>query len=114
MRSPWHAQPLDRCAEGQRGCNNVYSAPATSSDDFVVSGALNGHLFVHERSTGEVLWEYSSLQDYTTINGVAAKGGSFDATGPVLSGDYMIVNSGYATFGQLPGNVVLVFKLPEN
>jgi len=40
--------------------------------------------------------------------------GSFDATGPVLSGEYMIVNSGYATFGQIPGNVVLVFKLREN
>ena len=110
----WHAQPLQRCAQDQRGCSNVYSAPATASDDFVVSGALNGHLFVHNRATGEVIWEYDSLQDYTTINGVAAKGGSFDATGPVLSGDYMIVNSGYATFGQIPGNVVLVFKLREN
>jgi len=29
----------------------------------------------------------------------------------VISGDYMIVNTGYATFGQMPGNAVLVFKL---
>ncbi|MDT8429227.1 MAG: PQQ-binding-like beta-propeller repeat protein [Pseudomonadales bacterium] len=109
----WYAEPVLRCAEGQRGCMEAYSAPATASDDFVVSGSLNGHLFVHEQKTGAIIWEYDSLQDYATINGVAAKGGAFDATGPVLSGRYMIVSSGYATFGQLPGNVVLVFRLKQ-
>jgi polyvinyl alcohol dehydrogenase (cytochrome) len=108
----WYAAPQDRCEVGAR-CSNAYSAPATATEDFVISGALNGHLFVHDQVTGEVIWEYNSLQDYTTINAVAARGGSFDATGPVLSGNYMVVNSGYATFGQIPGNVVLVFKLKD-
>ncbi len=107
----WYARPAARCEEGQRGCSNIYSAPSTASDDFIITGGLNGHLFVHDKNSGEVIWEYNSLQEYQTINGVAAKGGSFDATGAVLSGDYMVVNSGYATFGQLPGNVLLVFKL---
>jgi len=51
------------------------------------------------------------VQDYNTINGIAARGGAIDATGPVLSGDYMTVSSGYATFSQMPGNAVLVFRL---
>lgn len=106
----WYAAAQDRCPQGSR-CTDVYSAPATATDELVLSGALNGHLFAHDRDSGEVVWEYNSLQDYKTINGVEARGGSLDATGPVLSGDYMIVNTGYAVFGQIPGNTMLVFRL---
>jgi hypothetical protein len=48
------------------------------------------------------------------VNGVAAKGGAFDAHGPMLAGDQLIVSSGYGTFGQRGGNAFLVFELaPE-
>lgn len=107
----WYSQAPERCDANERACMDAYSAAASASADLVVTGALNGVVFAHDQRTGEVVWEYDSVQEYTTVNGVAAKGGAIDSVGPVFSGDYMIVNSGYATFGQLPGNALLVFKL---
>lgn len=109
----WYAPALERCEAGNRACLDVYSAPPSATADIVVTGALNGHLFAHDQATGAVLWEYDTVQDYSTVNAVPAKGGAIDSAGPVFSGDYMIVNSGYATFGQIPGNSLLVFKLPR-
>lgn len=107
----WYAEVPQRCAADQRACLDAYSAPASTTDDLVVTGSLSGYLFAHDQRTGAVVWEYNTLQDYATVNKVPAKGGAIDSAGPVLSGDYMVVNSGYATFGQLPGNSVLVFRL---
>jgi polyvinyl alcohol dehydrogenase (cytochrome) len=107
----WYAEVPKRCAADVRNCMEAYSAPASTTADLVVTGALNGHLFAHDQRSGALVWEFNTLQDYATINNVPAKGGAIDSTGPVFSGDYMIVNSGYATFGQLPGNSVLVFRL---
>lgn len=107
----WYAPVPERCVEGVAGCMDAYSGPATSTDGLVIASSLSGYLFAHDAETGELVWEMNTVQDYPTINGVAARGGSIDATGPVLSGDYMIVSSGYATFSQMPGNAVLVFKV---
>lgn len=110
-KSKWYVPAPERCQEGQRGCREAYSAPASSAADVVFAGSLNGHLFAHDAETGELIWEYDSNREYKTINQVEARGGSMDATGPVFSGDYMIVNTGYATFGQMGGNTMLVFRL---
>jgi polyvinyl alcohol dehydrogenase (cytochrome) len=109
----WYAPVPERCQEGVQGCMDAYSGPATSTDGLVIASSLSGYLFAHDAATGELVWEYNTVQEYPTINGIAAKGGSIDATGPVLSGDYMIVSTGYATFGQMPGNAVLVFRLKQ-
>jgi len=106
----WYAEAPVRCS-GQQGCMEAYSAPITATDDLLLAGSLNGVLFAHDPATGALVWEYNTAREYATINGVTARGGSLDATGPVLAGDYMIVNTGYATFGQMPGNAILVFKL---
>ena len=111
--SVWYSEALQRCEASDRACLDVYSAPPSSTADLVVAGALNGHLFAHDQASGAVLWEYDTVQDFSSVNEVPAKGGAIDSAGPVFSGDYMIVNSGYATFGQLPGNALLVFKLPR-
>ncbi|HEX5047457.1 MAG TPA: hypothetical protein VFX89_10075 [Gammaproteobacteria bacterium] len=39
------------------------------------------------------------------------KGGYLDGPGPTLAGGLMIVNSGYAQGGGIPGNVVLAFTV---
>ncbi len=109
----WYTPSPERCAEGQQGCFDSYSAPATATADMVLAGSLSGVLFAHDPKTGEVIWEYDTRKSYDTVNGVEANGGSLDSTGPVLTGDYMIVNAGYATFGQIPGNVMLVFRLRD-
>jgi polyvinyl alcohol dehydrogenase (cytochrome) len=42
------------------------------------------------------------------VNGVSARGGAMD--GPLVDG-MLYVNSGYAQWGGLPGNVLLAFEV---
>ncbi|MFT4861864.1 MAG: polyvinyl alcohol dehydrogenase (cytochrome) [Pseudohongiellaceae bacterium] len=109
----WYAPAPNRCEGAGFSCSNAYSAPATALADVVLAGSLNGVLFAHDKDTGEVVWEWDTKQDFATINNVPAVGGAIDAVGPVFSGDYMIVNSGYAQFGQIAGNAMIVLKLPN-
>ena len=64
---------------------------------------------------GRVLWEYNTVQDFKTVNGVAAKGGSMGAAGPVVAGGMLFVPSGYiGVKNGMPGNVLLAFSVsPE-
>jgi len=56
-----------------------------------------------------VLWDFDTAKDFETVNKVAAKGGSLDGPGPVVVGGMLFVNSGYAFFNGMPGNVLLAF-----
>ena len=49
--------------------------------------------------------------EFPTVNGVKAKGGSLNATGPTVAGGMLFVNSGYGALGGMPGNVLLAFGL---
>jgi polyvinyl alcohol dehydrogenase (cytochrome) len=79
----------------------------------VFSGSMDGHLRAYEAATGKVIWDFDTLREFPTVNGVKAKGGSLNATGPTLAGGMMFVNSGYGTLGGMPGNVLLAFGLNE-
>jgi polyvinyl alcohol dehydrogenase (cytochrome) len=60
--------------------------------------------------SGQVIWDYDMLQDFKTVNGVAARGGSMGAPGPVVAGGMLFVGSGYVGLGNgTPGNVLLAF-----
>jgi polyvinyl alcohol dehydrogenase (cytochrome) len=109
----WYTAAPQRCAAGVRGCMDAYSGPISSTDKLIIATSLSGYVFAHHPLTGEIVWEYNTAREFGSVNGVETRGGSIDATGPVLTGDYMIVNSGYATFNQMAGNAVLVFKLND-
>lgn len=108
----WYVEVPERCEDASSFCRNNYSAAATAIEDLIVVGALNGVLFAHDKDSGEIVWELDTKMDYETINNVPANGGSIDVTGPVFSGEYMLLNSGYAQFGQIGGNAMIVYKLP--
>jgi len=76
----------------------------------VFSGGYDGILRVFSTKDGELLWQYNMLQEYKTVNGVAAKGGSMGQAGPVVVGGTLFAGSGYY-FGArgTPGNVLLAF-----
>jgi polyvinyl alcohol dehydrogenase (cytochrome) len=62
---------------------------------------------------GHLLWEYNTVREYPTVNGVAAKRGSMGAPGPTVAGGMLFVGSRYiGVIGGMPGNVVLAFS-PE-
>ena len=64
----------------------------------------------YSTSDGKVLWEYNSAHEFTTVNGIAAKGGLLNGPGPVIVGGMLFMNSGYAYLGYgAAGNVLLAF-----
>ena len=78
----------------------------------VFAGGWDGVLRVLATDTGKVLWEYNMVQEYKTVNGVPAKGGSTVAAGPTVAGGTVFVGSGYPGLGAgagIPGNVLLAF-----
>ena len=103
--------PADTC-EGRRGCFAANSAAPTVIPGVVFAGGLDGHMRAHSTEDGRVLWDFDTVREYETVNGVPGRGGAIDGPGPVVANGLVWVNSGYSTFGQMPGNVLLVFGLP--
>ena len=58
------------------------------------------------------MWTFDTNREFTTLNGVRAKGGSMNGPAPVVAGGMVYVSSGYGTFGLRPGNVLLAFGPP--
>ncbi|SOD97460.1 outer membrane protein assembly factor BamB family protein [Spirosoma fluviale] len=77
----------------------------------VFAGSLDGHIRSYEASTGKIVWDFDTVQEFKTSNGIAGKGGSIDGPSPVVSGSMLFVNSGYGMFGETPGNVLIAFDL---
>ena len=59
---------------------------------------------------GAILWDFDTVQEYKTVNGVKGSGGAIDGPGPVVVNGMVFVNSGYMRFGGAPGNVLLAFE----
>jgi polyvinyl alcohol dehydrogenase (cytochrome) len=108
-RVVWHALPR-RCAT--LGCSPAQSAAVSAIPGVVFSGSLDGHLRAYATRDGRVLWEVDTERRYKTVNGASAAGGSLDGPGPVIVDGMLYVNSGYASFGKTPGNVLLAFSVP--
>jgi len=65
----------------------------------------------YSTADGKVLWDFDSIREYTTVNGVPGRGGSIDGPGPVIAGGMLFMNSGYPTNGGTPGNVLLALTV---
>jgi polyvinyl alcohol dehydrogenase (cytochrome) len=107
----WFAAPVP-CPADRKNCSPGQSAALTAIPGVVFSGSLDGHLRGFSSETGQVLWDFDTVRDFQTVNGVSARGGSLDGPGAVVANGMLFVNSGYPRFGGMPGNVLLVFE-PE-
>jgi polyvinyl alcohol dehydrogenase (cytochrome) len=105
----WQAPPPKPACAGKPGCSAAQMAPATMIPGVVFAGSMDGHLRAYDAATGKVIWDFDTLREFPTVNGVKARGGSLNATGPTLAGGMMFVNSGYGALGGMPGNVLLAF-----
>ena len=87
------------------------SAAVTAIPGVVFSGGWDGVLRALSTEDGRILWEYSTKKEFTTVNGVAAQGGSMGAPGPTVADGMVFVGSGYVgAIGGFPGNVLLAFS----
>lgn len=113
----YNAQP--KCDDSRdsrlRRCEGLYGFSATplSVDGAVITGALDGRLYVFNSDSGELLFEYDTVRDYETVNGVEGRGGSIDSHSIAAGAGMVFIGSGYGQFSQVSGNVLLAFKPAE-
>lgn len=89
------------------------SSAATSTSQLVFAGGLDGKMRSYDVRTGEVVWSSKTAIPFVSINGVKGHGGAIDVAGQIVAGDWLYVLSGYGMFGQLPGNVLLAYKIEK-
>ena len=107
----WYAAPA-ACASKPL-CSPAQPQAVTAIPGVVFSGSVDGHLRAFTTEEGRLLWDFDTMREYQTVNGVPANGGSLDGAGPVIAGGMLFINSGYARNGATAGNVLLAFG-PEN
>jgi polyvinyl alcohol dehydrogenase (cytochrome) len=106
----WKAPAEDTC-NGRAGCFPGYSAAITVLDDYVLAGSNDGYLRAFDTENGAILWEYDTTQSVGAVGDRVAQGGSVGGgQAPIVVGDRIILNSGYAFSGKMPGNALLVLK----
>lgn len=112
----WHFHTQADC-EGDRRtrmpqCGRLFglSGAPTVIGDYVVTGGLDGWLYVLDKKTGALKWKYDTAQTYQGVNGVEGNGGSIDAASIIATRGLLIMNSGYGMFGQAPGNVMIALR----
>src|ERR1700730_12114275 len=89
------------------------SAAVSAIPGVVFAGGWDGVLRALSTEDGRVIWEYNTMKDFETVNGVAARGGAMGGPGPTVAGGMIFVGSGYVgAIGGFPGNVLLAFS-PE-
>ena len=104
----WRAPPGTACGTIPN-CSPAQLAAVTATPDFVLSGAIDGHIRAYSAADGRVLWDYDMARPFKTVNDVEASGGSLDTAGPTVAGGMIFVNAGYGVDGRKPGNVLAAF-----
>ena len=107
----WHTRPpAAECPPGTFLCGPAQSAAISVIPGVVFSGTVDGTMRAYTTNDGQIIWEYNTVLEYSAVNGVQAKGGAIDGTGPTVAGGMLFLTSGYAHLGfGLAGNVLLAF-----
>ena len=110
----WKARPD---CEGARAklsaCKGRFglSAAPLVIDRAVVAGSLDGRVWVFDAATGKVLAMHdTATTPFQPVNKIPGSGGSIDAAGVFAGDGHLFVNSGYGSFGQMPGNVLVAYR----
>lgn len=105
----WYSPPPS--CHGRSHCSPAQSAAVTVIPGAVFSGSVDGHLRAYSTKDGGVIWDFDTERQYKTINRVKASGGSIDGPGPTIVGGMLYTESGYGSWGGMPGSVLLAFSL---
>jgi polyvinyl alcohol dehydrogenase (cytochrome) len=107
----WQAPPPQNilCGQRGRGCTPAILAAISVIPGAVFAGSNDGGVRAYSTTDGRILWEFDTNREFTTVNGVAAKGASISGAGPTIADGMVFINSGYGSLGGRPGNVLLAF-----
>jgi polyvinyl alcohol dehydrogenase (cytochrome) len=103
--------PDTGCKAGTPGCQTMMSAAISVIPGIVFAGGVDQHFRAYDSKTGTIVWDFDAARPFDTVNQVPAKGGSFDAPGPVIANGMVFTPSGYGMWGGAAGNVLLVFSV---
>jgi polyvinyl alcohol dehydrogenase (cytochrome) len=95
------------------GCTSRFgfSAAPLVLDGAVVGATLGGEIIILDGSDGHVINTIDTVRSFTPLNkDVAGKGGSIDSHSISAGAGMLFINSGYGSFGQTPGNVLIALK----
>jgi polyvinyl alcohol dehydrogenase (cytochrome) len=108
----WFVPPQQKLCGTARGCSSSQAAAISAIPGAVFSAGADGGLRAYASSDGSIVWTFDTNRPFKTVNGVEANGGTMDASGVVVSGGMLYVNSGYGGLVGRAGNVLLAFR-PE-
>src|SRR5207245_2503966 len=100
--------PKPACV-GTPGCSAAQPAPVSAMPGVVFAGSLDGHLRAYDSENGHIIWDFDALREFPTVNGIKARGGSMNGSGPVVAGGMLFATAGYSRVPVIPGNVLLAF-----
>jgi polyvinyl alcohol dehydrogenase (cytochrome) len=107
----WSAPPQTKLCPPSPTCRAAQGAAVTVVPGAVFSGSLDGGMRAYSAADGSVLWQFDTNREFTTVNGVRAKGGGLEGGGAVVVDGMVFFNSGWGGFVGNPGNVLLAFGL---
>ncbi len=108
-KEEWHVAATP-CPEGApSGCSPSQPGAVTEIPGVVFATSTDGHIRAHSAENGKLLWEFDTMRDFDTANGVKGRGGSIDGPGAVVVNGMLFISSGYPRNGGVPGNVLLAF-----
>lgn len=108
----WAAPSVEDHCRGRPGCYPGYSAAITVTDEYVLAGSNDGRLLAHDIETGAIIWSWDTTEPVTAVDGRVASGGSIGGgQAPLIIDGHIILNSGYAFAGKMPGNALLVLSV---
>jgi polyvinyl alcohol dehydrogenase (cytochrome) len=95
-----------------KGCDSRFGHSVTPLliDGVLITGTIDGRLLALDADSGDVLFEFDTVREYATVNGVQGIGGAIDAHGIAAGAGLLLVNSGYGRVGGTSGNVLLAFR----
>lgn len=108
----WYTPPAS--CSGRPRCSPAQPGAVTAIPGVAFSGSMDGHVRAYSTVDGAVLWDFDTVREFTTVNGVPGRGGSLDGAGPVIAGGMLYLNSGYPNGGGMPGNVLLAFAVDRH
>lgn len=106
----WRSAFIDACA-GRTRCEPGVSAATTAIPGAVLVGFLDGWLRAYDRTNGRLIWQTDTAQEFKSVNGTIATGGSMSGPGPAVYDGHLITNSGYGFAFKMPGNALLVYSI---
>lgn len=107
----WKVPAAQRRCKERPGCYPGYSAAISVTEEYVLAGSNDGWLRAFDLVTGKRLWELDTTDTFVAVDGTEARGGSIGGgQAPLVVGDRIILNSGYAFAGKMPGNALIVLK----